>query len=251
MNAAAIAVTGWGFGRESLQPFADALAPEVPLELLSPDELSNAAEGAGPPGPDRAYAAGLCRRIAGRERPSAIIGWSMGALIALEAALLCPRRVGALVLVSATARFCRAPGYPSGMPARLVEAMIARLSSQPAETVADFVGRVFLPGAVDESERQSLAAAALRQGAAGLVDGLRYLAATDLRAGLERVGCPTLILHGDQDPIVPAAASARLHEGLPTSRLETISGAGHALPLRHAEDIGGRILAFLRGLPPA
>jgi pimeloyl-[acyl-carrier protein] methyl ester esterase len=248
MTAAAIAVTGWAFGAGSFRPLAAALAPGLTLEVLTPAALPGDG-GTGPSGAGRGYAAGLCRRIAAADRAPILIGWSMGAIVALEAALLCPRRVAALVLVSATGRFCRAPGYPSGMPARLLEAMIARLASQPAAVVRDFIGRVFLPDTVDDVTRDALAGEALTWGAADLAAGLRHLVETDLRDRLDEVACPVLIVHGDQDRIVPAAAAARLHEGLVGSRLEIVGGAGHALPVCAAERLGERVLAFLRGLP--
>ena len=251
VGTATIAITGWGFGPRSLQPLAEALAPGFPTQVLAPASLAGAGGDAQAPSPGGRFADGLARRIAGLERPPVLIGWSLGALIALETALLAPQNVAALVLIGATARFTRAPGYPPGTPARLLEAMIARLEEQPQAVVGDFIGRVFQPENVEEPERRTLEATALHLGATELTRGLRYLADTDLRADLGRIGCPALILHGDQDRIIPVAAAEFLRHGLPASSLKIIGGAGHALPLRQAGKIGAPILAFLRGLPQA
>lgn len=251
--AGIIAVTGWGCGKESLKSLAAALGPQAPITALSPADLLTDSQnvrkmrisGADAPESGFGLVDALSRLVAANNRPVVLLGWSLGALLALEAALRSPRLISALILIGATARFCRAPGYGAGMPVSLIEAMITRLAEHPAAMLEDFFRRVFLPAPVDDGELQNLRAAALEQDAAGLGHGLRHLLITDLRADIARITQPTLILHGREDRIIPAAAASQLHQGLPQSRLEIIANAGHALPLRQAGDLSERILAFL------
>ena len=58
---------------------------------------------------------------------------------------------------------------------------------------------------------------------------------------------PTLLLHGDDDQIVPIVASARRSvELLPQARLVVYEGAPHGIPTTHKERINADLLDFLR-----
>lgn len=52
-------------------------------------------------------------------------------------------------------------------------------------------------------------------------------ASIDLRADVPRIQQPTLVIHGDADPLVPLAASQWLAENLPNASLTVLPGAGH------------------------
>jgi len=54
-----------------------------------------------------------------------------------------------------------------------------------------------------------------------------------------------LLLHGEEDRVIPAGASTWLAANMPRARLVTMPGAGHDLPLRNAEWCAGRIAEFL------
>ena len=47
---------------------------------------------------------------------------------------------------------------------------------------------------------------------------------------LKRIAAPTLIVHGEDDPLVPVAAAYELHKHIPGARLEIIGGMGHDMP---------------------
>ena len=58
---------------------------------------------------------------------------------------------------------------------------------------------------------------------------------------------PTLVIHGDDDQIVPIAATARRAvEILPQGRLEVYEGAPHGLPTTHKDRLNADLLAFLK-----
>jgi non-heme chloroperoxidase len=58
---------------------------------------------------------------------------------------------------------------------------------------------------------------------------------------------PTLIIHGDDDQMVPIDASARAAERLiRNARLRIYSGASHGLPVTHREQFNADLLAFLK-----
>jgi pimeloyl-ACP methyl ester carboxylesterase len=69
--------------------------------------------------------------------------------------------------------------------------------------------------------------------------------ALDLRAGLEKVKAPVLVMHGKQDPLESAD---EVHETFPGSKLEWIENAGHFPWLEQPDRVYAVLGGFLRGL---
>ncbi|MGB5037404.1 MAG: alpha/beta hydrolase [Blastocatellia bacterium] len=68
----------------------------------------------------------------------------------------------------------------------------------------------------------------------------------DFRDDLARVDVPTLVIHGDDDRIVPlAAAGKRTAELIKGARLVVIEGGPHCITWTHAEEVNAELLAFL------
>ena len=63
---------------------------------------------------------------------------------------------------------------------------------------------------------------------AGISAGLELLSTIDLRDQFHALSMPTLFIHGEQDSIVPFAASRALAEDLPDSQLQRFKACGHA-----------------------
>jgi len=69
---------------------------------------------------------------------------------------------------------------------------------------------------------------------------------TDFREDLKRIDIPTLVVHGDDDRILPLAATGkRTQECVKGSRLAVIKGGPHGLNWTHAEEVNRELLAFL------
>ena len=68
----------------------------------------------------------------------------------------------------------------------------------------------------------------------------------DFRKDVARIDVPTLVIHGDEDRIVPLAASgertAKLIKG---ARLAVVKGGPHAITWTHAEEVNAELLSFL------
>ena len=74
---------------------------------------------------------------------------------------------------------------------------------------------------------------------------------TDFRDDLIRIELPTLVMHGDDDRILPfAATGSRTHEAVKGSRMMVVAGAPHGLNWTHAEEVNRELLAFLAEDPP-
>ncbi|MBI2441594.1 MAG: alpha/beta hydrolase [Lentisphaerae bacterium] len=78
-----------------------------------------------------------------------------------------------------------------------------------------------------------------------LLHGLNYLQRIDLTEGLDRLNVPTLVVHGNQDGIVPWQAGEWLSRQLARGQWRGYEGFGHALPMQVADILAADIRAFL------
>ncbi|WP_349268940.1 alpha/beta hydrolase [Mycolicibacterium parafortuitum] len=90
-----------------------------------------------------------------------------------------------------------------------------------------------------------------RQGMQGAAkahyDGIVAFSQTDFTEDLKKIQLPVLVMHGDDDQIVPyAAAGPRSAELLPNGILKTYKGFPHGMPTTHADVVNADILEFLR-----
>jgi non-heme chloroperoxidase len=81
----------------------------------------------------------------------------------------------------------------------------------------------------------------------GVVDCIKAFSETDFTEDLKRIDVPTLILHGDDDQIVPIGASALLSSKIvPRATLKIYPGAPHGLCSTLKDKVNEDLLAFLR-----
>jgi len=78
-------------------------------------------------------------------------------------------------------------------------------------------------------------------------DGIKAFSETDQTEDLKAISVPTLVMHGDDDQIVPYADSAPLSAKLlRNGRLKTYPGFPHGMPTTHAQVINEDLLAFIK-----
>jgi non-heme chloroperoxidase len=84
-------------------------------------------------------------------------------------------------------------------------------------------------------------------GAKAHYDGIVAFSQTDFTEDLKKIAVPVLVMHGDDDQIVPYAASAPLSAKLlRNGTLKTYKGFPHGMPTTHADVINADLLAFIR-----
>ncbi|MFZ9653624.1 MAG: alpha/beta fold hydrolase [Steroidobacteraceae bacterium] len=180
-----------------------------------------------------------------------LIGWSLGATLALHIAAQAPERVAALVLVSATPRFARAADWPHGSDPNVLEGFVAQLAKDYRRTVAEFLELQVRGSVAAEATLAALRAALAAQGectAAVLQRAVALLHATDLRASLPRIAAPALVITGRYDRIVHPDASRALAALLPNARGVELERCGHAPFLSHRDEFNAALLSFLANL---
>lgn len=78
-------------------------------------------------------------------------------------------------------------------------------------------------------------------------DGIVAFSQTDFTEDLKKISVPTLVMHGDDDQIVPYADSAPLSAKLlKNGTLKTYKGFPHGMPTTESETINADLLAFIR-----
>ena len=179
-----------------------------------------------------------------------LIGWSLGGQVALDLAATLPAHIEALGLVCTTPRFLAAPGWRCGTPRPQLARLIHRLYANSERAVGEFLALAARGSAPRTSARVAYALRrALKSDGwahpAALASGLARLRDTDLRAGLARVDVPALVLSGQRDRIVRAAAGRALARRIPKARYVEIKGAAHAPFLSHPRQFASALREFL------
>jgi pimeloyl-[acyl-carrier protein] methyl ester esterase len=171
-----------------------------------------------------------------------IVGWSLGGLLALRAALEFPHKIAGLVLISATARMCATDDHPGADP-RALAAMQAGLAKDPVSEVCEFANICFAPEGDVEVLKHYLEQAN-SYSVDHLAAGLDCLATLDLRSRLGEVSAPCRLLHGARDRVVPVASARYLAGKLPNARLQVLERRGHALPFTAPGEVAQHIRGF-------
>lgn len=179
-----------------------------------------------------------------------LVGVSMGGMIAQAAAIRAPERVRTLTSIMSTTG---EPDLPKPKRGALGALMIpAPRAREPYLRHSVRVWRV-LNGpriAVDRRRTRSLAELAYDRGIhrAGVGRQLAAILASPHRGdALRSLDVPSLVIHGDQDPLIPLEAGIRTAERIPAARLEVIPDLGHALPAPLWERIVDRVARHAAG----
>lgn len=166
----------------------------------------------------------------------ALVGWSMGAMVALGVAEELGAGISRLVLISACAKFSRSEDNPHGMDRRIIRLMARKLKNAPAEVVKDFHHRMFYCATSNrfDSFRDTFYPRYLDQNTAALEGGLHYLEHTDLRCRLTSIRCPVLVIHANADTVIDIRLARELNDSLLESRLVVLEDSDH-IPFWGAE----------------
>jgi pimeloyl-ACP methyl ester carboxylesterase len=161
------------------------------------------------------------RWLAARLEPgAALVGHSLGGLLAARVAARRPELVERLVLIS-----------PAGIPGR------GHLGH--ALPLAHALARVrprFAPVLVRD---------ALRAGPLGLLAGAHAAVTTDLREELGAVQAPTLLVWGERDRLVPASNAAAWTAALPHAQVELLPRSGHVPMVERPDELSRLLREFL------
>lgn len=192
---------------------------------------------------------GLCDLL-GVSEPAVVVGNSMGGFVAAELAIAVPERVSRLVLVSAAGISSdRVKRDPVLTVARGI-AIGAVWAATRHETFARRAGlrRIALSYVARHPERLSapLAFEVMRgSGRAGFLPALDALLGYPLRERLGEIACPTLIVWGEDDRVIPVKDASRFERLIPDARKVLLPDTGHVAMLERPVVFNGLLRGFL------
>jgi non-heme chloroperoxidase len=163
-------------------------------------------------------------------------------------------RVAKAVLISAVPPLMvKTPANPGGLPKEVFDGLQVQVANNRAQFYLDFASGPFYgynrpgakaaPGVIQNWWRQ-----AMMGGTKAHHDGIVAFSQTDFTEDLKKFSIPTLVMHGDDDQIVPYADSAPLSAKLVKDAvLKTYKGFPHGMPTTNADVINADLLAFIKG----
>ncbi|AMJ59979.1 alpha/beta fold hydrolase [Bosea sp. PAMC 26642] len=161
-------------------------------------------------------------------------------------------RVAKAVLVSAIPPLmAKAESNPGGLPIAVFDGLRKALADNRAQFFLDLPTGPFYgfnrPGAtVSQGAIQNWWRQGMSGGAKAHYDGIKAFSETDQSEDLRAITVPTLVLHGEDDQIVPIAASAHLSvKLLRNGTLKTYPDLSHGMLSTHADLINADLLAFI------
>jgi non-heme chloroperoxidase len=163
-------------------------------------------------------------------------------------------RVAKAVLISSVPPLMvKTAANPGGLPKDVFDGFQAQLIANRAQFYYDVAAGPFYgynrPGAtVSQGVIWNWWRQGMMGGAKAHYDCIVAFSQTDFTDDLKKIEVPTLVMHGDDDQIVPYADSAPLSAKLlKDGRLNTYKGFPHGMPTTNADTINADLLAFIRG----
>ena len=182
-----------------------------------------------------------------------LLGISMGGMIGQVAAAENRERLLSFTSIMSSTNNRRLPRADSSIVKKIVEARAkSRSEAEMVDRSMEILEMIGTPdgGRDPEAMRQivelgisrcAYPAGVRRQIAAIVASG-------DLRQYARRIQLPTLVMHGDLDPLVPHAGSVDMAANIPGARLEIIEGMGHDLPPRYLDQISTLAIEHIAGV---
>ncbi|XQU71731.1 Alpha/beta hydrolase [Cupriavidus sp. H18C1] len=161
------------------------------------------------------------------------------------------KRVAKAVLIGAVPpTMAKSAAYPKGLPLEVFDGIRKGVADNRSQFYRDLAVPFFGFNRPNAKVSQGTIDAFWAQGMAGGIVGqyacIKEFSEVDYTEDLKKMTVPTLILHGDDDQIVPIDNAARLSvEIAPNATLKVYPGASHGMCVTHADDVNADLLVFL------
>jgi non-heme chloroperoxidase len=162
------------------------------------------------------------------------------------------KRVAKTVLISSVVpAMLKSERNPGGLPVDVFDGIRAGVAADRSQFYKDLTLPFFgynRPGAkISEGIQANFWFQGMQGGIKGQYDCIKAFSETDFTDDLKKIDVPTLVMHGDDDQIVPfpdtGALTAKIVQN---AKLKVYSGFPHGMPISHADVINPDLLAFLR-----
>ncbi len=176
---------------------------------------------------------------------AAVAGWSMGGFVAQRLARRAPDRVSALALIATD------PGGPDAVAAEpAVWAQLTDRSGSAREQASRLIPLLFPPALAPAIDAQF--GDLIAEGRAAMASDALAAQEAAMRGwhhegvgGSGEAAIPTVVIHGTEDVVIPAANAESLARHWPGARVERIAGSAHAVMAQEPQRVSTAILAPL------
>lgn len=164
------------------------------------------------------------------------------------------KRVAGVVLVgSVTPIMLQSESNPDGVPLKVFDDLREKLLADRAQLFKDFASPFFganrTGAAVSQGTLETFWLLGMQAGVKNLYDCIAAFSQTDQTEDLKGIDVPTLIVHGDDDQVVPIDTTARIASTLVKgSTLKVYAGAPHGLTTTHRDQLNADVLKFIESL---
>ncbi len=228
-------IPGWRLGRGPLAPLADRLGAawyDLPGYGTTPFTAD--------------FAAALIHLQTAIPAQTVLVGWSLGAMVALAAAAQRDTLIAGVVVLAGTPSFVQRSDWPHGLSPEALAEFRQSIATDEAAILPRFVDGFNRGDANAKAITAAiLAAADPPPPLPVLLAGLTWLAELDLRPLLSTIACPVLVIHGENDSLIPAAAGRAIAASVVNGTYLGIDAAAHAPFLSAPDQVAAAISSFL------
>lgn len=168
-----------------------------------------------------------------------LLGWSLGATLAVDMAARFPERVQSLQLLAGNPKFVKSGDWP-GLKADVLDGFATQLCGDARLTLQRFLG-LQVQGLADNKLLLQTLRQAVRECDAPAIEalqgGLEILKHSDLRESLAGLDCPITAIQGDKDTLIPLQTGYALLALNPRVELHVLENAGHVPFLTHSRQL--------------
>lgn len=163
------------------------------------------------------------------------------------------RRVAKAVLISAVPPIMVKTDFnPNGVPIDVFDGIREGVRANRAdffkELTLPFYGYNRSGAEISEGVRESFVEQGMQGGIKALYDCIKAFSETDLREDLKKMTIPTLVIHGDDDQIVPFETCGKVTAAtLPDATFKVYEGGSHGICTTEKDRVNADLLAFLKG----
>lgn len=175
-----------------------------------------------------------------------VLGWSLGATVAMDMASRFPDRVINLLVLAGNPCFVQNDDWP-GMKPEILQSFADNLTLSCQTTLMRFLALQVNGLSNGKALLKQLKQAVLEcdpPAVSVLQGGLEILRNRDLTDSLQGTRCPVVFILGDKDTLIPVQSSEKLQQLKPTAQIHVLQNAGHVPFLSHQQQIIEIITGF-------
>ncbi|MDQ6962075.1 MAG: alpha/beta fold hydrolase [Mariprofundaceae bacterium] len=175
-----------------------------------------------------------------KEKPTVIVGWSLGGQAAIRFSLRYPEQISGLVLMASSPCFCAKESWLHGCSQAWFDAFYQAVQIDPEIALKRFNQLMLHGGKMTGLQRRQylqMMHKSLILEKQQLLQGLQMLHQQDLREELHAIHVPVLLIHGENDQVIPCQASDWMAQEIPHAQQHMIRACGHAPLWTHSQQV--------------